>query len=449
MQTTNNENFWTANKLTIKGCIVGFLILVMLIPTVLISNLVSERAERQKQVATEVSSKWAAAQTITGPMLVIPYRETVKTEDGKTSSYKRYAYFLPEHLKINGQLLPEIRHRSIFNIVVYKTDIRMEGDFAPLQPEKLTIAHEDWLMNEAYISLGLNDFRGVEDQLSIMWNDSNYVFNAGLPDNNIMKNGLNAPLTLTDEDVAKTHSFSMQLKLKGSERLSFVPIGKTTNVHFTSSWQNPSFDGNFLPVTTADINSKGFSADWKVQHLNRSYPQSWKNEKYDLGSSAFGITLLQPVDSYSQTMRSVKYAILFIALTFGLFFFIEILQKKMVHPIQYVLVGIALSIFYTLLLSISEYIAFNLSYLIASVATILLITLYTKSLFQTWKIASLFGGLLVMLYSFIFILIQLQDGALLFGSVGLFILISIVMYYSRSIDWYGKNTNQVNTPLIA
>ncbi|MFT3703834.1 MAG: cell envelope integrity protein CreD [Agriterribacter sp.] len=447
MDTTNNENFWTNNKLTIKGLIVGCLILIMMIPTISISNLVSERAQRQGEVATEVSSKWAKEQTVTGPVLVIPYQETVKDNDGKLSVVKEYAYFLPEHLKINGKLLPEIRHRSIFAIAVYRADIKLEGDFAPLQPERLNIAQEKMLLNEAYISFGLNDFRGIEDQLSIQWNANSYVFNAGLPDYSIIPNGLNAPVVLTPENIAATNSFSMQLRLKGSERLAFVPIGKTTEAHFSSTWTNPSFDGNFLPVAPPVITDDGFNADWKVQHLNRNYPQSWKNEKQDLIPSAFGITLLQPVDSYSKTMRSVKYAILFIALTFGLYFFIEILQKKTVHPVQYVLVGIALSIFYTLLLSISEYISFNSSYLIASTATILLITLYTKSLFGTWKIASLFGALLLMLYSFIFILIQLQDGALLFGSIGLFILLAIVMYYSRRIDWYPKSVKTIKAEI--
>ncbi|HEX5024464.1 MAG TPA: cell envelope integrity protein CreD [Agriterribacter sp.] len=434
----NTENFWSANRLTIKGCIVACLILVMLVPTLFIMNLISERAQRQEEVTTEVNSKWAGAQTISGPLLVIPYHETTKNNEGKIIVLKKYAYFLPERLTINGELLPEIRHRSIFNIVVYRTDIKLEGEFVPLQPETLSIRREDMQLAESYICFGLSDFRGIEDQMSIRWNDSNYVFNAGVPDNSIISNGLNATVALTDKDLDQVNAFSIQLRLRGSENLSFIPVGKTTNVHFSSAWQNPSFDGSFLPVATPEVNSSGFNADWKVQHLNRNYPQSWKDEKFNVHDSRFGITLLQPVDSYAKTMRSVKYGILFIALTFGLYFFIEILQKKTVHPVQYVLVGIALCIFYTLLLSISEYLRFNIAYAIAATSTIMLISFYTKSLFHKWKIAALFGVMLTLLYSFIFILIQLQDGALLFGSIGLFILLSIVMYYSRKIDWYGQ-----------
>jgi inner membrane protein len=291
-------------------------------------------------------------------------------------------------------------------------------------------------MHEAFVCIGLNDFRGIEDQLSLSWNDSSHIFNAGMPDDHIIKNGLHTPVALNDNDLTKSNTFKLQLHLRGSENLSFTPVGKTTDVHFTSAWTNPSFDGSFLPVTTPQITEKGFSAEWKVQHLNRNYPQCWKDGNYNIADSRFGITLLQPVDSYSKTMRSVKYAILFIALTFGLYFFLEILQKRTVHPIQYVLVGLALSIFYTLLLSISEYIQFNIAYSIAAAATVALITLYTKSVFHKWKIAMLFGVMLTTLYTFIFILLQLQDGALLFGSIGLFIVLAVVMYYSRKINWY-------------
>lgn len=448
MQTKIQEdNFLHRNRYTIKGVIVGFLILIMLIPSAFIMNLVSERSERQREVAAEVSSKWAGSQTITGPMLVIPYNESIQDKEGKVTVYEKFAYFLPNHLNINGKLQPEIRHRSIFNIAVYKSDLTIQGDFAPLSIEKLNIPKADLHTERAFICMGINDFRGIEEQLNIQWNDSSYTFNAGLPDNSIITNGVNTGINLNEEAISKSNRFTIQLRIRGSERLSFTPVGKTTEVHFTSPWTNPSFDGSFLPLTTPVITENGFTADWKIQHLNRNYPQSWKNEKYDIGSSDFGITLLQPVDSYSKTMRSVKYAILFIALTFGLYFFVEILQKTTVHPVQYVLIGLALSIFYTLLLSISEYLRFNIAYAIASTATVLLITFYTYSLFAKWKIALLFGGLLAMLYSFIFILIQLQDGALLFGSIGLFILIAIIMYYSRKIDWYGKNVIPAKTDI--
>ncbi|HRO46175.1 cell envelope integrity protein CreD [Agriterribacter sp.] len=438
MDTTSALHFLSAQRLTIKGIIVAFLILFMLIPAIFIMNLVSERADRQQAVAKEVSSRWATNQTFTGPLLVIPYRESVKTDDGKTTVYKKYAYFLPDLLKINGELQPQIRHRSIYDIVVYRTDMQVEGHFSPVSTQLLNIPEEDLQLHEAFVCIGLTDFRGIEDQLSLLWNETSAVFNAGMPDDRIIKNGLHTPVAIGYDDLTRSNTFKLQLHLRGSENLSFTPVGKTTNVNITSAWTNPSFDGSFLPVHTPEINDNGFSAGWKVQHLNRSYPQSWKDGNYNVADSKFGITLLQPVDSYAKTMRSVKYAILFIALTFGLYFFLEVLQKRTVHPIQYVLVGLALSIFYTLLLSISEYTAFNIAYSIAASATVALITLYTKSIFHQWKIAALFGALLTVLYTFIFVLLQLRDGALLFGSIGLFILLAAAMYYSRKINWYGQ-----------
>ncbi len=430
-----SDNFWTANKLTIKGIIVGILILVMLIPSAFIFNLVQERGARQEQIIREESAKWATSQNVTGPLLVIPYLEKWETSKGEIETTKKTAYVLPEQLKINGKVLPETKYRSIYNITVYTSDIEMTGSFGSIASYALNIPEENLLLQEARLCMGISDFKGIEDQVTMLWDETQLIFNSGLPENDVLRNGLSVAMPATD--VSTPHTFTMKLRLRGSDKLSFTPIGKTTLATLSSTWADPSFDGNFLP-SEKDISDAGFTAHWKVQHLNRNYPQSWKEGRYNIDDSAFWVTLLQPVDSYAKTMRSVKYAILFIALTFGLYFFVEILQKRSVHPIQYILVGLALSIFYTLLLSISEYTRFNAAYAISATATITLITLYTKSLFNTWKVALLFGGLLTMLYGFIFILIQLQDNALLFGSIGLFILLAIIMYYSRKIEWYGK-----------
>src|SRR5690606_38349357 len=184
------------------------------------------------------------------------------------------------------------------------------------------------------------------------------------------------------------YNFSLSLDLKGSEFLYFVPVGKETNINVTSAWQNPSFDGAFLP-DQREIGDNGFTANWKVLHLNRNFPQQWTGSGYQISSAAFGVNLLLPIDSYQKSMRSVKYAILFIGLTFLIFFFIEMLHKKSVHPFQYVLIGLALCIFYTLLVSISEYSNFNIAYLVASIMTIGLVTAYTYSVFDSKKLAAL------------------------------------------------------------
>ena len=434
---TQLQNFWNNNRLTFKGFTVGFLILVMLIPSVFVASLIDERKARQHEVIEEVSSKWASAQTVSGPFMVIPYKEQVTTSDGKTVTEKKWATFLPEKLRVSGNLIPEARHRSIFTIMVYRSDIRIEGSFGPLALGSINLNKEDLILNEAYLCMGLSDFRGIENALWIKWDGSSYAFNAGLPDDKSIHQGLSVPVNITTADLDKPHAYSMDMSLKGSEQLFFVPLGKTTEVQMKSPWNKPAFGGNFLP-DRPQINDSGFIAGWKLLHLNRPYPQEWKDREYDLGSSAFGVKLLQSGDTYSKTERSIKYSLLFITMTFLLYFFIEILQKRKVHPLQYVLVGLAIIIFYTLLLSISEYIGFNAGYTVAASATIILITAYTKSIFQKWNIVAVFFIVLSVLYGFIFVLIQLEDGALLFGSIGLFTILGIVMYYSRKVEWYNR-----------
>lgn len=258
-----------------------------------------------------------------------------------------------------------------------------------------------------------------------------------LPANGIASTGVTAIVPQTLLNANKGCTFSIRLKLNGSERLYFTPVGKQTQVELKSSYTNASFAGNYLPVTPPN-STTGFNAKWSISHFTRSFPQSWNDEKTGIDEAAFGVELLQGVDSYAKTMRSVKYALLFISLTFCLFFFIEVLQKRTVHALQYVLVGFALSIFYTLLLSVSEYLGFTVAYLIAAAATVILITAYIKSVFDKWSVAVVFAVFLSVLYGMIYVLIQLQDGSLLFGSIGLFVILALVMYYSRKIDWYGN-----------
>ena len=252
--------------------------------------------------------------------------------------------------------------------------------------------------------------------------------------------GLSANVNLTLEDLQKPINFDMQLKIKGSERLHFIPLSSNSNFAINSTWKDPKFDGNNLP-SSRDVTEQGFQAKWSFNNANLPFGTAIKDFNFNKQNLAFGVSMVQPADQYAKTMRSVKYAILFIGLTFALFFIIELMQKKPMHPVQYVLIGIALVIFFTLLLSISEFILFDYAYLIAATATILLISLYAKSHFKSNKTASVFGSLLACLYAFIFVLIRLEDAALLVGSIGLFLILALVMFGSRKINWYGSNDN--------
>jgi inner membrane protein len=418
---------------TVKAIIVSGMILGLMIPTLFISNLVGDRASRKEEVLNDVRDKWASSQTVTGPLLMVPYLEHVIGDDGKPRVIQRMAYFLPEHLRIKADMQPRIRYRSIYKVPVYEGNVAMEGDFSALPLGALQIAPQDLLLAQATLCLGLGDPRGIEEPLEVRWDDQALVLNAGVPGNEVLESGMNVAPPLTDP--ASVHRFSVRLRLKGSDKLYFTPLGKTTEVGLSSTWPTPSFDGSFLPMDKT-VSDKGFTADWKVLYLNRNYPQYWVNKKCDFSASTFGVNLFEASDLYSQTTRCVKYAILFIGLTFGLYFFLEIFQDKKVHLMQYVLVGLALCVFYTLLLSVSEYLGFSIAYGIAGGATVLLIALYTGSVFGKAGVGWLFGSILTALYGFIYVLIQLEDGALLFGSIGLFVILAVVMYYSKRVDWY-------------
>lgn len=435
---TNQSNFltrfWERNRIMFKSFLIGILVLLLLIPTFFIQSLIDERAGRQQEAVTEVSSKWANAQTITGPVISIPYLYAVKDDKGNTMKERSQLYFLPAKLDIQSKVEPQERHRGIYKVIVYSTELQLKGRFSAFNIKDLNVAAEDVLWNEAAVFFDVSDVRGLKEEVSLHWQDSVVELSPAKFSNEQFKSSLSGALPLNESMISNGADFSLTLNLKGSENLQFVPVGKETSVKMQSNWANPSFNGKYLPDERV-VNDSGFSASWKVLYLNRTYPQQWKDGKYDLSSSAFGADLLVPVDAYQKSNRSIKYAILCIVLTFTAFFLIELIYDKRIHSLQYALVGFALCIFYTLLLSISEYIFFNAAYLIAAAATIILITLYVKSILQSAKMAVFIATVLSVMYGFMIVLIQSQDFALLMGSVGLFITIALVMYFSRKIKW--------------
>lgn len=424
-----------SNKLLIKGIVTAVLILMMLIPTFFINSIITEREQRQKEVVKEVSSKWATAQTISGPYLVVPYNDTSLNSDGKVILTKRQIILLANELDVNGRIIPEERPRSIYKVLLYKSDIKLSGVFKPNWPVNINAA--DFDLANAKLCFGISDFKGIEEEIRVNFNKQILAFTPGLPINDLGEVGLSVAVSLTSEMLQAGVPFDMQVKLKGSEQLHFMPLAANSRFNINSSWPNPSFDGNSLP-NERNVNDSGFSAKWNFNQANLPFGTVVRQGDIKAINMDFGVSMVQPADQYNKTMRSVKYAILFIGLTFALFFIIEIMQRKPFHPVQYVLVGLALVIFYTLLLAISEYILFDHAYLIAATATVILISLYAKSHFASWKTAIVFFSTLSLLYGFIFVLIRLEDTALLVGSIGLFIVLALVMYASRKINWYGE-----------
>jgi inner membrane protein len=231
------------------------------------------------------------------------------------------------------------------------------------------------------------------------------------------------------------------MQLNGSSAISVIPIGQNTAVEISGKWQSPSFIGNFSPVSTID--NKQFNASWNILSFNREIPNMWSDNSIgNLGDDSFGVNLIETVDHYQQNMRSAKYALMFIALTFIVFFFVEIFTKKPIQFFQYVLVGIALVLFYSLLLSLSEQIGFGLAYLTASAATILMTTIYFYSLIKQKLAAFILAGIMLILYAFLYIILQIEDFALLFGSIFLFVILGVIMFVSNKIKLGKRQDNQ-------
>jgi inner membrane protein len=445
----SGTSFLKKHPLLIKVMTIFFLIILLMIPTAMIQDLVREREGTEREAINEVSSKWANQQTIIGPVITVPYINNIKTVTdeaipGTTKTQSKtvitktveYKNFLPANLKIAGEIIPERRYRGIYEVVVYTSSINFSGDFSELSFKDLNIPREQLLLDKAFISLGISDLRGIKEQIKLNWNQKKLLFEPGTVTTNIFPSGINTrvPILISSDNDKSEYKFSFNLNLKGSNLIYFAPMGKETDIKIKSGWNNPSFDGAFLPEQHR-IDNHGFEANWKVLNLNRNFPQSWVNAQYDVNSSIFGVKLLLPVRSYQKITRCIKYAFLIICLTFLVFLFIEILKKQLMHPIHYILVGIGLCLFYTLLLSISEYLNFAIAYLIASFMTITLITGFTGSILKSKSMTMLIFSILSILYGFIYIIIQLQDYSLLMGSFGLFFILAAIKFISRKIDW--------------
>ncbi len=436
------------NNIYFKIIVLVLISLLLLIPTSMVKRMIVEREQTQQMAIREVSSKWAEAQSLIGPFISIPYYKYIKQFSQKDSvekviQIKEYLHFLPDQLNVCGNINPEKRYRGIYEIVVYNSTIKLEGKFSGINFADFAISPKDILFDKAEFVLGISDLRGIEKQVDLNWNQEKIPFNSGVSSNDVVRQGINASLELLESKMDVEYNFSMDLDLKGSHLLYFTPVGKTTDISVNSEWKNPSFNGAFLP-DNRKVSDLGFEANWNILHLNRNYPQSWQNSKYAVRNSSFGIDLLLPIDNYRKSYRSIQYAILFIGFTFLCFFFIETLNKIFIHPIQYILVGVSLIVFYTLLLSLSEHIKYNLAFMISALATLLLIYAYVRAILKSKQLSLFILGILTVLYAFIFTIIQLQDYALIIGSIGIFVILAGVMYFSRKIDWYELNLKEKN-----
>jgi inner membrane protein len=425
---------WLKNSLGIKLGILGFLILILLIPLAMVRSVIRERQELSSSVQYEVSSTFGHSQTFTGPVLTIPYTYYLtQNVDGKEirQAYSKEIHFLPEILDIEADVQPEVKNRGIFSAILYHADLKVKGHFTPPDFKSFGITDDQISWDKARITVGLSDLRSIEEQVAIKWGDSTLALNPSSGVEGITASALGSAAPVRQ---GQEIPFQFDFAFGGSSSLRFSPMGKVTTLHMKSPWASPSFMGAFLPDDKT-ITDSSFTSDWKILHLNRPYPQQFSDVPSGIGDSDFGVSLLLPVNGYSQTERCVKYGALIITLTFMVFFFIQALTRKPVHSLQYLVVGFGLVLFYLLLVSISERMDFNSSYWIAASAIVGLITAYMAAIFRKLKLTVISFASLAGLYAFIFVLVQQEDYALLMGSIGLFVILALLMFLTRKMDW--------------
>ncbi len=431
---------WMRRSLTFRAVVVGILVLLLLIPLGMVERLIWERQERRTEVETEVGNTWGGAQTLTGPVIAVPYEETVQVLMGdgsgryETRTEVRYAHFLPEQLNIQGTLVPQRKHRAIYEVAVYGSHTHLSGTFGNMSAREGRITEKlHWA--DAKVQFGITDLRSIKEQVTMRIGSDTIAFEPGLSDVDVSATGLTAPFPLDTSRLGTSLDFDVELNIHGSTSYNLTPLGRITHVQCSSTWPDPSFNGAFLPDTST-ITPQGFTSAWKILHLNRSYPQEFTGSRLEeVQQSAFGVYLIQPVNDYQKNTRAAKYGVMLIVLVFLVFFFVEVLQRLRIHPIQYLLVGFALCVFYTLLIAISEHLGFGAAYIISAIAVIGLVVFYSASVFKVKRATQLLGMIMLLVFGFMFTLINEEDQALLFGSIGLFIVLALVMAVSRRIDW--------------
>lgn len=428
----------------LKLAVLGFLVLILLIPIASLVSLVRERQSRQWEVGREIAASWGGEQTLLGPVLALVYdrpHRVERLENGKVTTtvetWREVAFVLPEAAGWRGELVPELRSRGIFDVVVWSGDLTVEGTFRLPTAEELGDPAITLRPGDSRLAVGISDVRALVRGLTLTAGAREIPFEPGTGDAaEVVDQGISAPLP--DLTLGGELPFRFALALRGTEKLHVLPAGVETTLELTSTWASPSFSGAFLPAER-NLRPEGFTARWVVPYYGRGVPQRWSagtDQKAALAASTFGVTLVRPADGYQRCERAVKYAALFVVLTFGLLFLLELVSPERLHPAQYLLVGFALCLFFLLLLALSEHLSFALAYGLAAVAITTLVGAYTGAVLGSAARATAAAAALAALYGYLYVLLQLADLSLLFGALGLFTILATLMWATRRLDWY-------------
>lgn len=445
-----------AMPLWTKVFILGGITLFLLIPLLMTGLLVGERKRTAENALSEISTKWGGTQQVLPPCLVFPHQVMQKQGDDKNTTYKgqtEYQWLFPRHLRIKAVADVKMKKRAIYQIPIYETVVDIEGewnlkDLPPGLANRIDPDSKQWM---AYTVIGLSDLKGIKEQASIQVGNQSLALAAEANDVRVSydegewDSDLQAFRTIPNKVLSSRYSvqsegagiirFATRLRLAGTRSLGFAPVGAQTDLALAANWASPSFGGDFLPDSSS-VSSKGFEAVWTVLDYNRGYPRSL--DQFALNpvvNKLASVNFIEEADQYTQTDRSVKYGVLFILLTFVTLFFVEMALKGKytINVFHYMLTGLALVLFYTLLLSLSEIVGFGWAYLIATAMTIGLLGGYFLRLLPDRMYVWLLLGIMVFLYFLAFLLIQMTTYALLAGSLGLFVILGIIMYFSAKL----------------
>ncbi len=424
---------------------VGVLALVLLIPLDMVRSVVRERFETYRGVVADIAGSWSSDQRLAGPMLIVPFTERAEVTDeyvtpegekrrsSRWESRERRAVILPDDLSFDGVLTPETRRRGIYRVQVYTATVRASGSFRGIEAAVASLTVPDRLeeirSDEAVVAFGLTDPRGIVEVDGFELAGRNLQPRPGTTLDGIAPRGFHIPVgDVVDGDL----EFDLPMVLRGSGSLSFLPVGEITRASLRSSWPHPSFVGDVLPAERT-VEDDGFSAEWTIPLLNRSYPQVWSaGSAIAIDEISAGVRLFEPVALYDQVTRAVKYGVLFIALTFLTLGLIEYVAAVRLSLVQFLLIGVAMAMFFLILVALAEHIGFAIAYLLASAIVVVLNTLYCAAILRR-ATALLVGTVLSAIYAILYLILQAEDYALLGGTLLLVVALAVTMFFTRRV----------------
>ncbi len=430
----------SSRSASVKVAIIGLLTLVLLVPLGMIKGVIADRQSNASVATLDIRNSWGGDQIVVGPILGLPYKVEMQTVYGSPYSEEKVAYLLAEQLSVTADVGAEERYRGLHKVPVFSADIGIKGAFrlGALSTLGIESEHVDW--SGAKIFLGVSDPKAIRKVPVVVANGTSVNFTTSGEGIDGVPSRLSADLdqllnsTLSESDLA----FDISVALNGSGSLQFLPLAENAEITMSANWPSPSFSGRRLPATR-EIRDDGFEASWHASSLGRKLPAVWIGDqvvRVDTVEDAFGARFIQPVGLYQLILRATKYGVLFVGLTFVSYFLMEVVGSLMLHPLQYLLVGLANTLFYMLLLSLAEHVGFDIAYGISAAASVVLISGYSASILLRRSRAALMAAALTALYAFLYLTLKAESFALLAGSIGLWIVLAAVMYLTRGINWY-------------